>query len=674
MLPSPIIAVEGLSVSYSQGAGFTRVVEDVSFSVAPGEVFGLVGESGCGKSTIALQLLGYRSPAMRTDAGAIRFGADDLLALDRPQLDRVRGARIAFVPQNPTTALNPGIRVGEQIDEILRAHAYGDPRRRVERTLDLFGLVGLPADRSFLRRFPHQLSGGQQQRVCIGMALACDPAFVVLDEPTTGLDVTTQEQIVALLVDLRARLKMSMLYVTHDLGLLSQIADRVGVMYAGRMVEIAPTGALFTDPRHPYTRGLIGSIPRIDDRSSLPARPLRGLLQRESLPPGCPFAPRCDWALPRCFEERQDLKTAGPAREVACWRWPEIVVPPDARAIDASAEVTTREALLAIESVSVVYGSGNTAFRALRDISLTIGTGETFALVGESGSGKSTLARAVAGMIAPAEGQISMSGKRLAGTVGQRSAEERRLVQFVFQNPDASLNPRARISMALARPLQFFFGKSSPDSVVAALADVRLDRKYADRFPDELSGGERQRVALARALVADPSLLLCDEILSALDVSVQASILALLQKLKAERNIAMLFISHDLAVVRMLADRVCVLFRGEVMEIGRRDQVFSAPFHPYTHSLLEAVPTPLRARPHRGGQRDAAKAPSSKGCAYAGRCPWQIGDVCESARPPWRETPEGLRIRCHHSLEELARRATWPDAEPTSTGDLRVTP
>jgi peptide/nickel transport system ATP-binding protein len=539
--------------------------------------------------------------------------------------------------------------------------------------LELFGLVGLPAKTDFLWRYPHELSGGQQQRVCIAMALACDPAFVVLDEPTTGLDVTTQEQIVALLIDLRARLKMSMLYVTHDLGLLSQIADRIGVMYAGRMVEIAPTTALFSDPKHPYTRGLIGSIPRIEDRSGLPARPLRGLLQRHELPKGCPFAPRCDWALPRCFEERQDLQAAGPMREAACWRWPEISVPADARAIVEAPETEHAEQLLVIDNVTVVYGAGRKAFAALRDITLEIGKGETVALVGESGSGKSTLARAVAGLIAPVEGRIALSGKALAGHVKHRTPEERRLIQFVFQNPDASLNPRARISKALARPLQFFFGRSSRGSIDAALSDVRLDAKYADRFPDELSGGERQRVAVARGLIAEPSLLLCDEILSALDVSVQASILALLQRLKAERGIAMLFISHDLAVVRMLADRVCVLFRGDIMEMGRRDQIFAAPFHPYTHSLLEAVPTPLRSRPYKARSRDTAKAPSENGCAYAGRCAWQIGGICESERPPWRETLEGLRIRCHHSLDELTRRATWPDAAPTKIEDRRAT-
>ncbi|UVK43872.1 dipeptide ABC transporter ATP-binding protein [Mesorhizobium sp. AR07] len=664
---SPIVAVEHLSVSYRQGQGFLRVVDDVNFTIAPGEVFGLVGESGCGKSTVALQLLGYRPPAMRTDGGAIRFDGHNLLALGRPDLDRLRGARIAFVPQNPTTALNPGIRVGGQIDEALAAHGFGAPQKRVGRTRELFDLVGLPAAADFLARFPHQLSGGQQQRVCIAMALACDPAFVVLDEPTTGLDVTTQEQIIALLIALRARLAMSMLYVTHDLALLSQIADRVGVMYAGRMVEIAPTAELFSNPKHPYTRGLIGSIPRIDDRSGLPARPLRGLLQRHDLPPGCPFAPRCDWALPLCSTDRQALQPAGPRREVACWRWPGIVAPADDRPVAAPVAAATNKELLAVENVSVVYGRPGRGFTAIRDITLNIREGETFALVGESGSGKSTLARAVAGLIAPTSGRISLSRKPLAGRVKQRDAEERQLIQFVFQNPDASLNPRARISRALARPLEFFFGSKAEAPVVAALADVRLDAKYANRFPDELSGGERQRVAIARGLIAEPSLLLCDEILSALDVSVQASILALLQRLKAERGIAMLFISHDLAVVRMLADRVCVLFAGDIMEMGPRDQVFSAPFHPYTHSLLDAVPTPLRSRPDASRKPETARPPTPDGCAYAGRCAWRIGDICDKEAPPWRKTPEGLNIRCHHPLDELERRATWPNAPEVST-------
>lgn len=653
------LEVAGLSVSYRQGLGWRQVVENVSFTVRRGEVLGLVGESGCGKSTVALQLLGFRHGGMRTDGGRILLDGIDVLAQNRAGLDRLRGARVSFVPQNPTTALNPGMRVGAQIDEILNAHGLPAGAR----TRELFGLVGLPGDPEFLRRYPHQLSGGQQQRVCIAMALACEPGFVVLDEPTTGLDVTTQEQIVDLLIDLRARLGMSMLYVTHDLGLLSQIADRIGVMYAGHMVEIAPTAKLFTGPRHPYTRGLIAALPRLDGDGRA-VRPLRGLLQRDQLPKGCPFAPRCDYALPRCFDEVQALRPTGQHHEAACWRLEDLPKPAEPVADELPAPPSPHEAgaLLDVTDLTVSYGRGSRSFTALKDISLTVGKGETVALVGESGSGKSTLARAIAGMVAPATGHIRLGGTDLAALVKERSPAERRLVQYIFQNPDASLNPRATIGRSLARPLDFFFPGRAADTagqVTKALAEVRLDAAYATRYPDQLSGGERQRVAIARALIAEPDLLLCDEVLSALDVSVQASILELLQRLKSELGVAMLFISHDLAVVRMLADRVCVLFRGQVMELGPREQVFAPPFHPYTQSLLEAVPVPLRKRkPARQKPADAAE--TGPGCAYAGRCAAEIPGTCRATPPPWRETPQGLAIRCHHTLEDLHKKASPP--------------
>ncbi|WP_119273427.1 dipeptide ABC transporter ATP-binding protein [Taklimakanibacter deserti] len=662
------LEVARLSVAYRQGNGWLRVVDDVSFAVAKGEVFGLVGESGCGKSTVALQLLGYRHPATRIEKGEVRLNGVNILSLPRPELDRLRGVDVSFVPQNPTTALNPGILIGEQIAEVLAAHGkFQGSHAAGKRVLKLLDLVGLPATDAFARRYPHQLSGGQQQRVCIAMALACDPGFVVLDEPTTGLDVTTQEQIVSLLVDLRARLGMSMLYVTHDLGLLAQIADRIGVMYAGRLVEIAPSDVLFADPRHPYTQGLIGSIPRIEDRSGTPAAPMRGLLERQALPPGCPFAPRCDHALEPCFATRQNLADESDGRSVACWRWREI--PP--RHAENVAALPPREAradaLLAIRNLNIVYGKGAKQFQALHDISLSVAEGETFALVGESGSGKSTLARAIAGLVSPAKGEISLSGVALPPQVKDRSDDQRRRIQYIFQNPDASLNPRARIGSIVARVIEFFFRaerSAQAARVAEALGDVRLDQKYAGRFADQLSGGERQRVAIARALVAEPSLLLCDEILSALDVSVQANILALLQRLKAEHGITMLFISHDLAVVRMLADRVCVLFRGEIMEIGPRDQVFEAPFHPYTHSLLMAVPSPRKRRKPAALRRSLATvAQAGTACVYAGRCAWKKGAICETEAPPWRETAAGLRLRCHLTLDELASRAEWPQSD-----------
>ncbi|WP_119304319.1 dipeptide ABC transporter ATP-binding protein [Dongia deserti] len=662
-----LLVVRNLTVAYRQGGGWARAVDQVSFSVQPGEVFGLVGESGCGKSTVSLQLLGYRHPSTKVEQGDVLFKGRSLVTMSRPELDRLRGDRIAFVPQNPTTALNPGIRIGDQLVETMVAHGRAEQVKGAA-IAEVLKLVGLPADPGFQRRYPHQLSGGQQQRVCIAMALACDPDLLVLDEPTTGLDVTTQEQIVNLLSDLRRRIGVAMLYVTHDLALLSQIADRIGVMYAGRMVEIAPTHEIFLRPRHPYTQGLIASIPLIEEQSARRSRPLRGLLRRRELPAGCPFTPRCDHARDRCASERQELEAIDNGRAVACWRWREIApIPAETSVASTGGRQSGPVPALSVDGVSVLYGPRGRGFRAVGDVSFDIKEGEVFALVGESGSGKSTLARVISGLVAPADGTIRLRGDQMAASVGGRSRDERRLIQYIFQNPDASLNPRARIGETIARPLAHFFGMDAARAKAAladALHDVRLDASYQDRYPDQLSGGERQRVAIARALVAKPALLLCDEILSALDVSVQASILALLQQLKSEHGIAMLFISHDLAVVRMLADRVCVLYGGEVMEIGAREAVFAPPYHPYTYSLLHAVPVPLR-RPDKPAKSRGLVEPKrgGVGCVYAGRCPWQIEGVCETERPPWREAPGGIRLRCHLTLEELSARAGWTAAQ-----------
>jgi peptide/nickel transport system ATP-binding protein len=603
----PVVQVRDLKVAYREHDRWLRVLHGVNFSIGRGEVFGLVGESGCGKSTVGLQLMGYRHNHLRVEEGAVLFGGRDLAALPRRELERLRGDRIGFVPQNPTTALNPSIRVGVQIAETLVLHgaARGEKEvgKRVEALLDL---VGLPDPPLLRHRYPHQLSGGQQQRVCIAMAVACDPDLIVLDEPTTGLDVTTQEQIINLLVDLRGRLGTSMLYVTHDLGLLAQIADRVGVMYAGHLVETGPARQLFTAPTHPYTIGLIASVPRIDALPGERMAPLRGALRRSELPQGCPFTPRCAFAEPSCAENPQRLEAVTAGHEVACQRWPAVkTAAPDARAASPGgvSRLPVATPLLASRSLTLAYGAsrgllGKLApgrpFVAVETLDLAIAKGETLALVGESGSGKSTVARAISGLLEPVGGDIIFEGVPLPPSYRARSAEQRRKIQFIFQNPDASLNPRKPVGDILARPLEMFRGmgrREAEPHVARALADVQLEASYAGRYPDQLSGGERQRVAIARALIAAPELLLCDEILSALDVSVQANVIELLRRLRQEHGISMLFISHDLAVVRTLADRVGVLFRGQMMEIGPNEDVFEPPYHPYTYALLRAVPT-----------------------------------------------------------------------------------
>jgi peptide/nickel transport system ATP-binding protein len=681
MSTEPLIDVRDLSVAYRHDEGWLRVVDGVGFGIGRGEAFGLVGESGCGKSTVAYHLLGYQRPNSRVDSGQVMFAGTDVLSLGRPSLDRLRGNRISLVPQNPTTALSPGMRVGAQLAEVLAQHGADNSSAAIAaRTRELFALVGLPDATRIGRRYPHQLSGGQQQRAIIAMALACEPDLVVLDEPTTGLDVTTQEQIIALLKDLRARLGMSMLYVTHDLGVLAEIADRVGVMYAGQMVEVAPTAALFRQPCHPYTRGLIASIPQIEAGGRPRGKPLRGLLRRDELPAGCPFQPRCEFAEPSCATNRQHLTDVLPGHHVACQRWQTIGAPqpisPQAVATQAAQGPAP---LLMLEDVALGYGASSwlrpqrsSAAMVVQELSFSIQRGEVFALVGESGSGKSTVARAISGLLKPAAGCIRFDGTPLPGAVKMRSGDLRRRIQYIFQNPDASLNPRLRVGRIVGRPLEMFEQlerATLKQRVAAALQDVRLDADYVQRYPDQLSGGERQRVAIARALVAEPDLLLCDEVLSALDVSVQASVLSLLRRLRQEHNLAILFISHDLAVVRGLADRVGVLFRGHLMEIGGADDVFAPPFHPYTHSLLMAVPgTSVKQHRPFAKQPAGAPPPAGTGCAFAGRCPWQAGKICEQQAPPWQATSTGLQIRCHLPLEELDRLAVWRPATAAPAG------
>ena len=660
-----LIEVRNLNIAYGSPARWTNVVQSVSFEIARGEAFGLVGESGCGKSTVAYRLLGYGTINSLVQTGEVLFDGTDLLKLDAAALTRLRGSRIALVPQNPTTSLSPGMRVGAQIREMIATHRALPERMTMEaRIVELFALVGLP---DVGHRYPHELSGGQQQRVTIAMAVACDPDLLVLDEPTTGLDVTTQRQIVQLLADLRARIGMAMLYVTHDLALLAQIADRVGVMYAGQLVEVAPCEQLLSAPAHPYSRGLIASIPTMDG-AARPGRGLRGVLRRDKMSTGCKFEPRCDFATAACRTTPQALEPVAEARAVACRRWREAVAPHVPGQARHEAEKTAEEParLLSVADLALSYARpglfdrllGRASPAVVRDIDLDLRAGEVVALVGESGSGKSTIARAISGRLPPRAGIISLNGAALAPALKDRSVEELRQIQYIFQNPDASLNPRRRIRAILARPIDHFGIEVDAKALETVLDNVGLHAGYLDRFPEQLSGGERQRIAIARALLVNPKLLICDEILSALDVSVQARIVELLRTLKEEHAVAMLFISHDLAVVQEFADRVAVLYRGELMQLADTATLLAEPLHPYTEMLLEAAPS-LR-KDHYVSRPPAAptsKAVPGTGCPLAGRCPRQRGNLCAETRPPVQAADNGF-IRCHVPAGELATRAT----------------
>ena len=674
-----VATIAGLTVDFRDGAGWSNVLDGVDLSIPAGASLGLVGESGCGKTTTAYSLLGYRRPGSRIREGSVRILGRELLSANWRDLERVRGGQVGFVPQNPTTALNPRLRVGTQIDETLRCHGVGgSAAERTTRIHELIDRVGLPGAERVARVYPHQLSGGQQQRIMIALALACSPRLVVLDEPTTGLDVTTQAQILELLTDLRAELGMSLLYVTHDLGVIAEVCDRVCVMYAGHVVEEAPVREIFEHPRHPYTRGLIAAVPSLHGVWTGGPKPLKGLLHRDSLPAGCRFAPRCEYSTPRCFEERQQLEVIGPSHRVACWR-ADVIPDSTARVFDEASAAGGRQpdALLRVTDLDCSYdarrgwlGSKRAPSLVVSDVSFEVGQGETLALVGESGSGKSTIARSIAGILPPVSGSLQFGELTVPWAVRERSSDVLRSIQLILQNPDASLNPRRRIDQIIGRPLEFYFGlhgERRTSRVLQLLDDVRLDRRFAGRFPAELSGGERQRVAIARALAAAPTLVLCDEILSALDVSVQAEILDLMRVLQQRDGMAYLFISHDLNVVHSIARRVAVLYFGELCEVGLTAEVFEPPFHPYTSILLASVPGEASAARRRRPTLGRGAGPVQRsGCPLAARCPQKIGAICEDTAPPWQRISTTHAIRCHIPVDELRQAGRRPTTAPVA--------
>ena len=564
------------------------IVDEVTLSIQPGRVLGLVGESGSGKTTVGLAVLGHARRGVRIAGGNIRIGDTEMLQLGDDDRRRARGALVSYVPQDPASSLNPALRIGMQLMEVLEAHDFGgsDEARRA-RVKEMMGEVLLPQDDDYLQRYPHQLSGGQQQRVGLAMAFACRPSVIVLDEPTTGLDVSTQEHVLATIRSLTREHGVAALYITHDLAVVADLADDVAVMYAGRVVEEGPVREIFRNPAHPYTRHLVAAAPDIAG-----GKHMVGLVGRApqpgKRPHGCAFALRCQLAEDRCREAFPSVVSVGDSHGARCIRIGQVPAATIAAPL-VRGERRAAEAVLVASGVSAGY-AGKTV---VHDVSLTLRKGECLALVGESGSGKTTVSRAIGGLLRQWSGSITIEGKELGRTARSRSVEERLGIQYVFQNPYGSLNPRKTVRESISRPL-LIAGKSKNEADVAVqdvLSKVSLPNSYANKYPDQLSGGERQRVAIARALVSNPTVLLCDEVTSALDVLVQASIVDLLGRLRKELGLAMLFVTHNLPLVRSIADEVAVMSEGRIVEFGTAEEVIGNPREEYTKRLIAATPS-----------------------------------------------------------------------------------
>lgn len=691
---APILKLDNVAISYETRYGDVEAVRQVSFEIHRGVTYGLVGESGCGKSTVAFGIVDFLGPNGKIVSGSIKFQGRELVGRSQKELRLMRGDQISMVYQDPMQALNPSVTVGDQLTEVLTVHRGVSQAEARNKSIAMLERVYMPDAANVMKRFPHQISGGQQQRVVIAMALLTNPALLIMDEPTTALDVTVGAVVLDLIEDLKRDFDTAILYITHDLGVVARVCNAVGVMYAGEMVESGPVATLYRNPRHPYTQGLMRCVPRLGaTKEGSRLYPIRGRVPASKDRPrgACIFAPRCDYATDRCYSERPQLREIEAGHAVRCfyaeqidastWRPSEGLVPDLAPAAAPEGqkpilEVQDLKTYYAQESRSILslVGLGKRQYvKAVDGVSVQVPAGKTLGIVGESGCGKSTLAKTIVGLESPTEGKAEFLGFDITLPVSARGEKLIQELQMVFQNPDSTMNPSYSVGQQIGRPLQRF--RTVPagrvrEEVMRLLNAVRLDGSYYDRLPRQLSGGEKQRVGIARAFASRPEMVLCDEPVSALDVSVQAAVLNLLLEIQRQYNTTMVFIAHDLSVVRFFSDYVAVMYLGHVVEFGPAEAIYAPPYHPYTEALLSAVPIPdpLAEQKHirlEGSVPSAMHPPS--GCVFHTRCPRRSmlpdgGQVCETQIPPWRYNTEVHRIFCHIPLEELRK------MEPVITG------